>query len=220
MPKDYYLVLGISRGADLNKIKRAYRKIAKQSHPDATHSSKDAERFIEIREAYETLADDVKRRKYDADLQKQGSTLRVSAVPETIRKRRSVFQEVDRFESFVDDFFEGFLPGFFSRERSRSTEKDLYYEVVLSPEEASHGGLFPISVPVVAPCPRCGKSGFWEGFFCPVCLGDGRINTERKFSISIPPRTRHGTSITLSLEDIGLRGSYLHILLSIDPSMA
>jgi molecular chaperone DnaJ len=219
MPKDYYLVLGISRGADLNKIKRAYRKIAKQSHPDITHSSQDAERFIEIREAYETLTDEVKRRKYDADLQKQGSALRVVAVPETIRKRRSVFEPMDQFESFVDDFFEGFLPGFFSREHSRSAVKDLYYEVVLSPEEARKGGLFPITVPVVAPCPRCGKTGFWEGFFCPVCLGDGRIGAEREFSLSIPPHTRHGTSMTLSLEDIGLRGTYLHIQVSVDPSM-
>jgi molecular chaperone DnaJ len=220
MAKDYYLVLGISRGADLNKIKRAYRKIAKQLHPDVTHSSLDAERFIEIREAYETLADEAKRRKYDADLQKQGSSLRVYAVPETIRKRRSVFKEMDSFESLVDDFFEGFLPGFFSRERSRSTAKDLYYEVVLSPEEARKGGLFPISVPVVAPCPRCGKTGLWEEFFCQVCLGQGRISAEREFSLSIPPRTHHGTSMTLSLEDIGLQGAYLHVLVSIDPSMS
>jgi DnaJ-class molecular chaperone len=51
----------------------------------------------------------------------------------------------------------------------------------------------------------------WDDFFCPFCYGYGRIQAKREFSLSIPPHIRHGTEITLSLEDIGLRDIYLNI---------
>jgi DnaJ-class molecular chaperone len=73
------------------------------------------------------------------------------------------------------------------------------------------------TVPLFEPCPKCRKSGFWEDFFCPMCLGYGRINTEKEFSLSIPPHVKHGTKINISLEDIGLRDVYLNIVVLIDP---
>ena len=54
MHRDYYIVLGVSRGADLKKIKKAYRTVVKKYHPDATHSHESGEKFREIREAYDT----------------------------------------------------------------------------------------------------------------------------------------------------------------------
>ena len=106
MPKDYYVVLGITKGANLNQIKKAYRKTAKQFHPDSTQSTS-SKKFREIKEAYETLADEGRRRIYDAELERQRSPLRVSRVPEIIAERRSIYDEMDRFGSFVDEFFEG-----------------------------------------------------------------------------------------------------------------
>ena len=53
MPKDYYIVLGVSRGADVKKIKKAYRTVAKKYHPDMIHSGENRERFLEIKEAYD-----------------------------------------------------------------------------------------------------------------------------------------------------------------------
>jgi DnaJ-class molecular chaperone len=123
---------------------------------------------------------------------------------------------LDRFSSFVDDFFEGLLPGFFTKERGRGPAKDLYYEIVLSPDEAREGGLFPITVPIIEPCPRCRRTGVWEGFFCPVCMGHGRIQSEREFSLSIPPNIRHGTEVTISLEDLGLKETYLNAVIFIE----
>ena len=219
MPKDYYIVLGVSRGADLNKIKKAYRVIAKKHHPDASASGESHEKFLEIREAYETLVDEEKRRKYDEELARQGREVRITRIPEEISsRRRSAIQEMDRTYSFVDEFFSGFLPGFF--ERGEATKgKDLYLEVILSPEEARRGGLFPITIPVLEPCPQCRRTGLLEEFFCPSCSGRGVVRGEREFSLSIPPHVSHGTQISLSTEDIGLRRVNLHILVLIDPSL-
>ena len=217
MPKDYYIVLGITPSADAKKIKKAYRTVAKKYHPDVSHSSESAERFQEIREAYETLSDEGARRKYDKELAKEGSSLRITKVPETIERRRAVFDEMGSVFSHVDDFFEGFLPGFYDRERRM--EKDLYLEALLTPGEASRGGLFPITVPVIEPCTRCSTRGIWEAFFCPVCAGYGRIRSEREFSLSIPPNVKHGSEIRLSMEDIGLRNAYLNVVEYIDPDL-
>lgn len=219
MPKDYYIVLGVSRGADLNRIKRAYRVIAKKYHPDASATSESHEKFLELREAYETLVDEEKRRKYDEELARQGGGLKITRIPEEIRsQRRAAMQEMDRTYSYVDEFFSGFLPGFFEREKA-ATGKDLYLEVILSSEEAARGGLFPITVPVLEACPRCGRKGLWEEFFCPVCFGRGVVRAEREFSLSIPPHVSHGTQISLSTEDIGLRSVNLHVLVLVDPNL-
>jgi DnaJ-class molecular chaperone len=220
MPKDYYIVLGVNRGANLNKIKKAYRTVIKRHHPDITHTKESTARFLEIKEAYETLSDEAKRKKYDEELAAQGSDLKISRVPETIERRRTPFDEMERqFSSFTDDFFEGFLPGFFDIDKGSLRAKDLYFEAILSPKDAVEGGLFPVTVPVIEPCPRCSKMGFWNDFFCPVCSGYGRIRSEREFSLSIPPRVKHGTEIRLSMEDIGLRGAYLNVLVLIDPAL-
>jgi len=217
MPKDYYIVLGVGRGANLSKIKKAYRTVIKQYHPDVTQTKESTERFLEIREAYETLSNEARRKMYDEQLAGQGSGSRVSTGPETIKTRRTLYAEREKwFSSLADDFFEGFLPGFFDTDKSRVISKDLYFEVILSPGEAVEGGLFPVTVPVVEPCPRCSRMGLWENFFCPLCSGYGRVTSERQFSLSIPPHVKHGTNIRLSMEDIGLKGVYLHVLVLID----
>jgi molecular chaperone DnaJ len=217
MPRDYYVVLGVSRGSDQKKIQRAYRTIVKQLHPDVTGSQESADRFLEIREAYETLADEKRRKEYDQKLARQGSSLRISKVPEIVEKRTSLFDEIDDFFSSVDEFYSGFLPGFFHRGLRRG--KSLYLELILTPREASQGGLFPITVPVVEACPRCRKAGLWEEFFCPVCRGYGRVRSKREFSLSVPPRVSHGAEIRLSMEDIGLRDVELHVTVLIDRSL-
>jgi molecular chaperone DnaJ len=216
MPKDYYVVLGVSKGAKLNQIKRAYRRIAKQLHPDLTQSES-SDRFHEIIEAYETLADEDRRRKYDEILRQQQPVRRVKKAPRTISRRISVFNEIGRYRSFVDEFFEGFLPGFYTKEHGRSPEKDLFYEIILSPQEARQGGLFPITVPVFEPCSQCGVADIWDQFFCPDCSEHGFIHTYREFSLSIPPHTKHGTQQSISLEDIGLKNTALNIIVYIDP---
>jgi DnaJ-class molecular chaperone len=69
----------------------------------------------------------------------------------------------DGFFSHVDDFFSGFVSGLFDMGVGR--EKDLYYEVILTVQEASTGGLFPLTVPVIEPCPSCQKPMDRDIFF-------------------------------------------------------
>jgi len=216
MAKNYYITLGISRGANFNQIKKAYRRIAKKVHPDTTQSI-DAQKFREVREAYETLADEDTRRQYDATLKSQLTPVSISSVADQIKQRSSAIEEMRHFESFMDEFFEGFVPGFFHKERYRPPKKDLYYEIILSSSEAMNGGFFPIKVPVIENCPQCHQTGIMESFFCPDCDGRGYRQAEREFSLSIPPQTDHGTEATVSLEDIGLPDTNLFIKVYIDP---
>jgi DnaJ-class molecular chaperone len=219
MVKDYYIVLGVTRGADPKKIKDAYRTVVKQYHPDLSGNLSTTENFLEVREAYETLSDEEKRKQYDVELAGEGSQLRIRRVPEIVRARRSRFEGIESLLSRTDDFFSGFLPGFFDVEKRKIREKDLYFEAILTTKEAAEGGLFPVTVPVLEICPKCRTPGMWEIFFCPVCRGYGRVQSKREFSLSIPPGVKHGTEITLSLEDIGLKGTYLNIAVRIEPDL-
>ena len=91
-----------------NYFKRAYRRVVKKHHPDVSALQEGAEKFREIREAFETLGDEAKRGRYDEEHARQGSEVRITRVPEIIESRKSQLAEIDRFFSRTDEFFEGF----------------------------------------------------------------------------------------------------------------
>jgi DnaJ-class molecular chaperone len=119
------------------------------------------------------------------------------------------------FSTKTDDQFGGFIPGLYEMGNEGMHEKDLYFEAILTPEEAAAGGIYPVSVPVMAPCPVCSRSGFWEGLYCPLCNGFGRVSTEKRFALSMPANVSDGTEISISLEGIGVKESHLHIRITI-----
>jgi molecular chaperone DnaJ len=207
MPNNYYVVLGIERGADLSQIKHAYRRAIKRYHPDRGGSGTDPDKFRQAREAYEVLSDLERRRAHDAELRREGIPVHITRIARDVERDRRVWRDLRNRSSMLDHFFEGWVPGFFTHRLGRAPmAKDLYMEVILTPEEAIRGGVFPVAVPVMAGCPRC------EGDpFCPVCRGRGAVQARREFNLTIPPRTADGTSATVSLEGIGLRGARLLI---------
>jgi molecular chaperone DnaJ len=205
------MVLGVERGADLSKIKHAYRSAIKRYHPDRFGTGTDPDKFMAAQEAYEVLSDLERRRAYDAELRREGIPVHVTRVPRAAARRRREWRDLRETASSLDDFFEGLVPGFYGpRPRRTSMSKDLYMEVVLTPEEAHRGGIFPVAVPVLQACPDCRPGGGWL-FFCPTCGGRGAVPERREFNLAIPPDVADGTSAAVALEEIGLTGARLHI---------
>ncbi len=171
--KDYYAVLGVSRHADQEEIKKAYRRLARRYHPDVNRGDKEAaERFKEINEAYEVLGDPAKRRRYD--LYGEGG-----GIP-------SVFER--GFEGFGDPFGDLF-DLFFGRGRTRTAThaprrgSDLVAAVEITLEEAFRGEVKVVEVPRRRACESCGGTGVESGYaldLCPDCGGEGRITHTRR----------------------------------------
>src|SRR6266581_4570666 len=191
--EDYYERLGVPRGASKDEIKRAYRRLAKKHHPDLNKDNPKAaeEKFKQISEAYEVLADDEKRRIYDqfgADGLKQQvwggegfdwSRFTHAGDVEDIFGR-------DLFESFFgrsgglggslfEQFFGGNV-GTVGRRRGPAPGQDARVEVELSLEEVAQGGRKEVTVHYPMTCPACRGTGA-EGerlVTCPTCNGRGQ----------------------------------------------
>ena len=177
--RDYYEVLGVPRDAPLDQIKRAYRKLAVENHPDRNPGNPEAEeRFKEASEAYAVLSDADKRASYDR-FGHQG----VGGDP---------FAGFDptSFGDFADilgDLF-GFGDLFGGRRRSGRTGprrgRDLQYTLSLTLEEAATGIERPIRIPRLEQCAECNGSGQEAGTepeVCSACNGQGQVMFRRGF---------------------------------------
>jgi molecular chaperone DnaJ len=177
--RDYYEVLGVSRSAGPDEIKKAYRKIALKSHPDRNPGDKQAEeRFKEASEAYQVLCDPERRAQYDrfghAAFEQGGfGGFDFSA---------SGFEEV--FGDIFGDFFGGTRRG---RSRTRRGE-DLRYDLEITFEEAIFGAEKTLRVPRLATCRDCKGSGSKDGApreTCSACHGSGQLRYQQGlFSIA------------------------------------
>ncbi len=176
-PRDLYSVLGVSREATADEIKRAYRKLARKYHPDRNQGDKDSEeRFKEVQEAYDTLSDPEKRKQYDAGGMFSGFGPRGFSG--------------GGFTSDLGDIFSTVFGRRGGARQAPATGRDLETEVRLSFEQAMEGVEVAVTVPKQATCPTCRGSGAKPGtspIVCPRCGGRG-IDTESQgfFSISQP----------------------------------
>jgi len=187
--RDYYEVLGISRSASVEEIKRAYRKLALRYHPDKNpDNSKEAEeKFIEVSEAYEVLSDSEKRQIYDqyghAGLEAEiGAGAGFGGFEFDPFK---IFEEVFGRESFGEGLF-GNVFGRRSRTRAREAEpgRDLHYALEISFEEAAFGANKEIQIPRYEVCSVCSGSGIKPGSqpqTCPTCEGSGYVAMSQGF---------------------------------------
>jgi molecular chaperone DnaJ len=179
--KDYYKTLGVSKGASQEEIKKAYRKLARQYHPDRNPGDKGAEEsFKEVQEAYSVLSDPDKRRQYDAGEVFGGGAGGFD--PSAFR--------TGGFGSFGDILSDIFSRGGRERTTPRQRGRDLETEVRLGFGQAVNGAQVSVTVPKEDPCPTCHGSGAKPGTSpktCPRCQGRG-IETEGQgmFSISQP----------------------------------
>jgi molecular chaperone DnaJ len=178
MPDDFYTTLGVAKGASADEIKKAYRRLARQLHPDRNPGDKEAEeKFKQVQEANSVLSDPEKRKQYDAG--GMGG----------FRFDPSAFRTGAGFGSFGDIISDIFGRGGRAgpmRERGR----DLETEVRLSFDQAINGTQVSVAVPKEAACLTCGGTGAKPGTtprVCPQCEGRG-IESEGQgmFSISQP----------------------------------
>lgn len=177
--RDYYEVLGVSRDATTEEIKKAYRKLALQYHPDRNPGDKTAEeKFKEIGEAYEVLSDPEKRAAYDQyghaafDPRARVGTHTYGPFHDPFEIFREVFGS--GVESVFDDIF-GI--GRFDPTRPQQGE-DLRYDLEISFEEAARGCEKEITIRRLETCTECGGSGAEPGArlrSCPTCGGRGQV---------------------------------------------
>lgn len=180
--KDYYKILGIDRNADVSDIKKAYRKLAMEYHPDRNPGdAKAEERFKEIGEAYAVLSDPQKRREYDQ-------------FGRTGMRGAGGFSGFgggyqDPFEIFREVFGGGFgdIFGMSGEGRRRATVQrgsDLQVRLRLDLEEIGRGVTKKIRIKKMVRCERCGGSGAKGGtakITCPQCQGRGEVAYRQGF---------------------------------------
>jgi molecular chaperone DnaJ len=168
--RDYYAILGVDRDASEAEIKKAYRQLALQHHPDRNPGNKQAEEnFKELSEAYAVLSDPDKRSQYD----RFG----------TVAAPAGGFEQ--GFGSLFEDLFEGFFAGTGRSRRSRTAAgEDLQYELTISLEEAASGVDTKIQIPRLERCEVCGGSGLEPGSrraACDMCRGRGEVRLTQGF---------------------------------------
>ncbi len=228
--RDYYEVLGVERSADLNEIKKAYRKLALKYHPDKNPDDAHAEElFKEAAEAYAVLSDPEKRQRYD-QFGHQANSGPAGFDPSTFSD----------FSDILGDLF-GFGDAY-GRRRGRGGARagaDLRYDLSLSFEEAAFGTEPTLKIPRLETCGSCDGSGseggsvpstcqacrgagqvrFQQGFFtvartCPQCGGAGaviedpcrecrgerRVERERTVQVKIPPGVDSGARLRMTGE--------------------
>jgi molecular chaperone DnaJ len=181
--KDFYQVLGVPDSASQGEIKKAYRRLAKQYHPDANpDNAAAAERFKEISEAHSVLSDPEKRRQYDQMRRLgafEGGPRRSSAGPRTAGAPGDVGAEGFDFGDFggLGDIFSSIFGRGARQAEPRGESLEAVVEVPF--RVAALGGKITVTLPVTDACPTCAGSGGAPGASwstCPECNGRGTIS--------------------------------------------
>jgi DnaJ-class molecular chaperone len=211
--KDYYKVLGVSKSANTEDIKKAYRKLARKYHPDVNPGDKNAEaRFKEVNEAYEVLSDPEKRRRYDSpglqDLfggSRPGTRTRTNVPPD--------FADPTGFSDFFETLFgqrnrrtagsttdAGARPNA-TRRPAQPTPKqgeNIEQPIEISLLDAYTGTTRTFTVEVTEPCPTCHGTGFIGSRVCATCAGTGTTSRSRKLEVQIPPGVDTGSRVRVA----------------------
>ena len=185
--RDFYEVLGVARGASADELKKAYRKKAKELHPDRNADNPEAEaQFKEVNEAYEALKDPQKKAAYDrfghaafdGGMGGGGGPRARGGAAYGGGDFASAFSDV--FEDLFGDFVGGRGGG---RQRA-SRGSDLRYNMRITLEEAYAGARKSIAVPTLSACDSCngtGAEGGAEPVTCPTCSGMGKVRAQQGF---------------------------------------
>ncbi|MBW1728160.1 MAG: DnaJ domain-containing protein [Deltaproteobacteria bacterium] len=224
MAKSYFVILGISPSATADEIKSAYRRLAKEFHPD--HYTGGNETFREIQEAYSVLGNARRRQEYEQQISKKPVNLSVKRTtyhpePETLIPEQwpidigeiSPVRSFHRFSPSFDEVFDWLWHNFSSMSPIKSRRiENLTLEVPLTREQAFRGGTARILVPAKAVCPACrgyGEIGFYE---CSRCAGEGDISGEVPVSVSFPSGLTKDHAVMIPLNRFGIHNLHMTVL--------
>lgn len=221
--KDYYLILGVSRGENVRGIQEAFRELAKRYHPDRAGPAATSQ-FQDIQEAYEVLSDPKKRSMYNHQLHED--EFRVESRPDPIfsrpqpepliPRRRSVLRDFETIRPGFEPLFERFVRNFTGENIPKAERLEaLNVELLLSPEEAAGGVTVPVDVPVFYRCPQCGGSGREWLFPCLDCGGQGIIEEEETVRIRVPAMIRDRAVVEVPIHGLGIHNFFLRLYIRI-----
>lgn len=218
MPKNYYIILGIPVNSSQEDIKAAYRRLAKEYHPD--HYGKNQSPFQMIQEAYAVLSNPSQRSSYDKHLQEK-----VPADPSSKAhsQRRNFSQTIEplipeqeplftgtasldrsihNYLNTFDGMFDRMLSGFVGRSQPQRPQNQTI-EVRLTPEQAQRGGNIHLRIPLYLNCPSCNFTGWKEFTGCWRCNGTGFLIGDKQVLLSSPPGVHDNHTIQLPTARLG-----------------
>jgi molecular chaperone DnaJ len=174
--QDFYELLGVQRGASADELKKAYRKLAMQLHPDRNPGDEAAEhKFKDVGEAYEILKDEQKRAAYDR--------FGHAAFENGAGGRPGTGDFGTGFADIFDEMFGEFMGGKRGAQ-GQGRGNDLRFNLEITLEEAFKGKQTSVRVPTLAECESCNGTGAEAGskpVTCPTCKGNGRVRAQQGF---------------------------------------
>jgi|GEM_PF-218738 len=234
MAKNYYAILGVLPDATPEDIRGAYRRRAKELHPD--HYGENSHPFLEVQEAYDVLSDPLHRRSYDHSRQKsriradsinsseieplrpgshRAEPLRGTGQPANLEQiyPQHSFQTV---RPSIEEIFDRLWSNFSSRQSYKSERlQELCLEIILTPDEAQRGGQMEIMLPSRAACPACGGQGDVGPYQCYRCEGSGDLYQDVPVIVEFGPGIQDGYQKAISLHRFGIRDVYVTLLFRI-----
>ena len=229
MPKDYYLVLGITSDATLDEIKDAYRRLAKTFHPD--HYGDNHSPFLAVQEAYAILSDPIKRQTHDLERLSQKKNWRPRTgdgirsgpgkhieplIPE--QKQPMDLGTAGLSNAFrtcrpaVDALFDRIFSNFRQSTSPKNENlKDLNVVITLTPDQAFQGGHIQVTLPTQLKCPSCSGQGWIDACECRRCRGEGFVPGESPVKIRYPPGISDHHVVRMPLETYGIQNLCLTV---------
>ncbi len=222
--KNYYEILDVTPDATSEELKSAYRKLARKYHPDIA-GNEGVEKFKEITEAYETLSDETKRKRYDilrgifnynksttdktTQKEAQKAYRQTLNQEEIIKEANKNKKEKENQNSNTQDFsniLNEFLDGFKTQPKQKKESNkpingdNITTDVVITMTEAMSGVSKTVNILSSQECSNCHGRKFANGYNCPVCEGTGTISQHKKITVKIPANVKPNSKIRIPSE--------------------